>query len=71
MAPALMGFSIGQLIDEDPGECDFTKTYGPIEGSVALDCSNGFSKDWKIGVASKIAVKNTEPCRLFNGLIVY
>ena len=70
MMPDLRAFSIGQLIDEDPDKCDFTKTYSPVEGSIALDCTEGFSK-WKIGVASKIAIKNTEPCQLFDGLIVY
>ena len=69
-APDLKTFSIGQLIDEDPDECDFTKTYGPIKGSIALDCTEGFS-EWKIGVASKSAIKKMEPCQLFDGLIVY
>ena len=68
--PDLRAFSIGQLIDEDPDKCDFTKTYGAVEGSIALDCTEGFSQ-WKIGVASKIAIKHTEPCQLFDGLIVY
>ena len=70
MAPDLKAFSIGQLIDEDPSECDFTKTYGPIKGSVAIDCNEGFS-EWKIGVTTKIAIKKTEPCQLFDGLIIY
>ena len=70
MAPTLKAFSIGQLIDEDPDKCDFTKTYGPIEGSIALDCTEGFFR-WKIGVSSKIAIKTTEPCQLFDGLILY
>jgi hypothetical protein len=68
--PDLRAFSIGQLIDEDPDKCDFTKTYGAVEGSIALDCTERFFR-WKIGVASKIAIKNTEPCQLFDGLIVY
>jgi len=71
MAPDLQAFSIGQLIDEDPDQCDFTKTYGPVKGSIALDCTEGFSKDWKIWVALKIAIKKPEPCQLFDGLIVY
>jgi hypothetical protein len=70
LVPNLKVFSIGQLIDEDPGECDFTKEFGPIESSVAIDCTEGFS-DWKIGVASSIAIKPTEPCQLCDGLIVY
>ena len=70
IVPALRAFSIGQLIDEDPSECDFTKTFSPIKGSVAIDCTERFS-DWKIGVSSAIAIKNTEPCQLFDGLIIY
>jgi len=70
MAADLKAFSISQFIDENPDESDLTKTFGPIQGSVAIDCTERFS-DWKIGVTSKIAVKNTEPCQLFDGLIVY
>jgi len=70
MATDLKEFSIGQLIDEDPDECDFTKTFGPIHSSVAIDCTERFT-EWKIGVASKIAIQKTEPCQLFDGLIVY
>ena len=51
MVPSLKVFSIGQLIDEDPRACDFTKRFGPIKGAVAMDCAEGFS-DWKIGVTS-------------------
>ena len=70
MSPDLNAFSIGQLIDEDADQCDFTKTYGPAKGSITLDCTERFS-ELKIGVTSKIAIKNTEPCQLFDGLIVY
>ena len=70
MVPNLKAFSIGQLIDENPNGCDFTKEFGPIEGSVAIDCDDRFSR-WKIGIAADIAIKDTEPCQLFDGLIVY
>jgi hypothetical protein len=70
MIPDLKAFSIGQVIDEDPNECDFTKRFGPIQGAVAMDCTERFS-DWKIGVTSAIAIKNTKTCQLFDGLIVY
>jgi hypothetical protein len=39
MSPDLNAFSIGQLIDEDADQCDFTKSYGPAKGSIALDCT--------------------------------
>jgi len=70
MAADRKAFSMGQLIDEDPDESDLTNTYGPIQGWVAIDCTKRFS-DWKIGVTSKIAIKKTDPCRLFDGLIDY
>ena len=53
IAPDMRPFSIGQLIDYNPDQCDFSKTYGSLEGSIALDCTEGFSTDWKIGGSLK------------------
>jgi hypothetical protein len=61
LLPNLKAFSIGQLIDENPNECDFTKEFGPIESSVAIDSDERFS-GWNLGMTSAIAIKNTEPC---------
>ena len=71
MVPSLKVFTIGQAIDKDPSACDFTREFGPINGSVALDIDCDRYKGWKIWVNSGIAIKYTEPCQLFDGLIVY
>ena len=70
MMPEIQIFSISQLIDENPEECDFTKEFGPIDGSVAVDCEGRFDS-WKFGIASNIAIKPTEPCDLIDGIIIY
>jgi hypothetical protein len=71
LLPSRKAFSIGQIIDEVPNNCDFTKEFGPMKGAVAFDCDNEKFKDWKISVTSAIAIKDTKPCDLFDGLIVY
>ena len=70
LAPEIEAFSIGQLIDEDPAECDFTRQFGPMDGAVALDCDERFS-GWKMGIQFDIAIKPTQACDLVDGLIVY
>jgi len=68
--PGLSVFSIGQLIDENPAECDFTRRFGNTGGPVAMDCDERF-KGWKIGLTSAIAIKPAEPYNLVDGVIVY
>jgi len=63
-------FSICQLIDENPEECDFTQKFGSIDGSVAVDCDGRFD-GWKFGIASDIAIKPTVTCDFVDGIIVY
>ncbi len=70
MIPEFRIFSISQLIDENPEECDFTDVFGSIDGSVVIDCDRKFD-GWKFGPASIIAIKSTEPCDLVDGIIVY
>ena len=38
LVPGLSVFTIGQLIDENPSECDFTHRFAHMDGSVAMDC---------------------------------
>jgi len=70
MIPEFRIFSISQLIDENPKECDFTDVFGPVDGSVVIDCDRRFD-GWKFGIASIIAIKPTETCDLVDGIIVY
>ncbi len=68
--PEFRIFTISQLIDENPKECDFTAVFGPVNGSVVIDCDNKFD-GWKFGPASIIAIKPSEACDLVDGIIVY
>lgn len=70
MFPGIRMFFIGQVIDSNSKECDFTKTFAPIDGIVAFDCTKKFA-GWKLGILSLIAIKETEPYDAFDGLIVY
>ena len=70
MMPKIRMFSISQLIDENPKECDFTEVFGSIDDSVAVDCDRRFD-NWKFGPASIIAIKPTATRDLVDGIIVY
>jgi len=70
MIPEFRIFSISQLIDENPEECDFTDVFGPVDGSVVIDCDHKFD-GWKFGLSSIIAIKPTKTCDLVDGIIVY
>jgi hypothetical protein len=68
--PDIKKFSIAQLVGNQPKPCDFTDQFSHIEGIVALDCTDRFT-DWKLGLLSIIAIKETVPHEAFDGLIVY
>jgi len=70
MIPEFRIFTISQLIDQNPEECDFTAVFGPVDGSVVIDCDHKFN-GWKFGPASIIAIKPTETCDLVDGIIIY
>ena len=70
MIPEFLIFTISQLIDENPKECDFTAVFGPVDGSVVIDCDRRFD-GWKFGPTSIVAIKPTETCDLVDGIIVY
>jgi len=68
--PEFQIFSISQLINENPKECDFTEVYASIAGSVVFDCDRRFD-GWKFGLTSDMAIKPTKTCDLVDGIIVY
>ena len=70
LVPGNKTFSIGQLIDENPDECYFTRRFSHMDGSVAMDCDDRFH-GWKIGISSALAIKPTVPYELVDGVIVY
>ncbi len=63
-------FSIGQLIEESPNECDFTNAFSHLEGAVAMDCNGRFA-GWRIGFMAPVAAKPIEVCEQLDGIIVY
>ena len=70
MIPKIRIFSISQIIDENPKECDFTEVFASIDGSVVIDCDRKFD-GWNFGLTSILAIKPTETCDLVDGIIVY
>lgn len=70
LMPQCRIFSIGQLIDESPNECDFTSEFSHLKSAVAMDCDRRFS-GWRIGIIAPVAARPTEVCELLDGVIVY
>jgi len=70
LVPGVSALSIGQIVDQNPEECDFTRRFAKMDGSVAMDC-DGIFQGWKIGLISVITVEATEPYELVYGVIVY
>ena len=69
-SPQTRMWSVGQVIDEDPSECDFTEVFGHLPGAVALDLDDKV-QGWKLGITSSIAIMPAESFELVDGLIVY
>ena len=70
LTPHRRMFSIAQLIDESPNDCDFTSAFSHVEGAVAMDCDGTFI-GWKIGILAPVATKPTQVCEMLDGVIVY
>jgi hypothetical protein len=70
LLPSARVFSITNIIDQNPDKCDFTKAFGSIPDTVAIDCDERFS-GWKAGFQSIVAVKPSELCDLVDGFIIY
>ena len=63
-------WSVGQLINENPGECDFFRSYSSLPGSVALDVDERH-RGWKLQYQYNIAILPVECFELVDGVIVY
>jgi uncharacterized iron-regulated protein len=68
--PAVRMWSVGQLIDQNPSECDFSQKYSSLPGSVALDLDDRY-RGWKLGLTGPIAILPAECFYLLDGVIVY
>ena len=68
--PGTTMWSVGQIIDEDPDTCDFTQVLGQAPGTVAVDLDD-MVQGWKLGFTSTMAIFQTEPFALVDGVIVY
>ncbi|MBR9985261.1 MAG: hypothetical protein KFF68_05065 [Desulfosarcina sp.] len=62
--------SVGQMIDGNPNECDFTRKFSSLPGAVALDLDDRY-RGWQMGFTAAIAVVPAECFELVDGLIVY
>jgi hypothetical protein len=70
LLPSARVFSITNIIDQNPDKCDFTKAFGSIPDTVAIDCDERFS-GWKAGFQHIVAINPSEVCDLVDGFIIY
>ena len=68
--PSTRMWSVGQMIDENPNECDFTRKFSSLPGAVALDLDDRY-RGWQMGLTATIAIVPAECFELVDGLIVY
>lgn len=68
--PETRMWSIGQVIDENTSECDFTQVFGHLPGAVALDLDDKV-QGWELGITYSIAMMPAEIFELVDGLIVH
>jgi hypothetical protein len=52
-----------ECINENPGQCDFRRRFGHLDGTVVMDCDDSFH-GWQLGLTSAIAVKPVKPNEL-------
>ena len=68
--PSTKMWSVAQVINEKPAQCDFFQRYGPLPGAVALDV-DGRYRGWKLGFTDIIAIVPAQCFELVDGVIVY
>ena len=68
--PSTRMWSVGQMIDGNPNECDFTREFSSLPGAVALDLDDRY-RGWQMGLTAPIAIVPAECFELVDGLIVY
>jgi hypothetical protein len=68
--PGIKMWSVGQLINENPDGCDFTRLFSSLPGAVSLYLDDRY-QGWKLGLAGPIAILPAECFELVAGLIVY
>jgi hypothetical protein len=68
--PSARMWSVGQMIDGNPNECDFTRKFSSLPGAVALYLDNRY-RGWRMGLTASIAIVPAECFELVDGLIVY
>jgi hypothetical protein len=69
--PSTRMWSVGQLIQGNPNECDFTKRFSSLPDAVALDLDDRRYRGWQMGMTANIAIVPAECFELVDGLIVY
>jgi hypothetical protein len=62
--PSIRMWSVGQLIDEHPEECDFFRRYSSLLGAVALDVDErhrGWKLQYQYNIAILPVIKKSDP----------
>ncbi len=68
--PKLRMFSLVHVVDQMARDCDFSRRFSPLKGTVALDLDPRF-KGWRLGVTACMALAPSQPYELVDGVIVY
>ena len=68
--PSIKMWSVAQVINQDPAQCDFSRRYNPLPGAVALDLNNQY-RGWRLGFTDIIAIVPAQCFELVDGVIVY
>jgi len=68
--PSTKMWSVGQMIDGNSNECDFTREFSSLPRAVALDLDDRY-RGWQMGLTASIAIVPAECFELVDGLIVY
>ena len=68
--PSIKMWSVAQVIDEKPAQCDFFQRYNPLPDAVALDVDDRY-RGWKLGFTDLIAIVPGQCFELVDGVIVY
>ena len=63
-------WSVAQVINEKPDQCDFFQRYSPLPGAVALDVDDRY-RGWRLGFTDIIAIVPAQCFELVDGVIVY
>lgn len=68
--PGLRIFSLVHIVDQMAADCDFSRRFASLKGTVALDLDQRF-KGWRLGTTACMALAPSQPYELIDGVIIY